>query len=152
VSCIWALAYPGQQYNHWVVFLEIEPDLSVKVDMTQYDYGEMAVLFLSEKSYGYSHSAAHRRSFSTMRGPTVGDIIDLIFTTDENNVKLDSYKLSPTGQGCAYWTYNFIERIEKAGYIERGAAGVVFEDIQWHWADNRKASQLGLRNRQGEFV
>jgi len=71
-----------------------------------------------------------------MRSPTVGDIIDLIFIADENNVKLDGYRLSPTGQGRAYWTYNFIERIEKAGYIERGAAEVVFEDIQWHWANN----------------
>jgi hypothetical protein len=120
--------------------------------MTQYDFGEMGVLFLHEKTYGSSYSAAHRRSFSTLGSPTVRDILDLIFIADENNVRLDSYKLSPTGQGCAYWTYRFIERIEKAEYIERGAAGVVLNDIEWHWVDNGKSSQLGLRNRQGEFV
>jgi hypothetical protein len=132
--------------------LEIDPDLSVKVDMTQDDYSEIGVLFISEKSYGHSHSAAHRRSFSTRGNPTISDILNLIFTADENNVKLDSYKLSATGQGCAYWTYKFIERIEEAGYIERGAAALVFDEIQWHWASGRAESQLGLRNRQGDFV
>jgi hypothetical protein len=132
--------------------LEIDSELSVKVDMTQYDYSEMGVLFISEKSYGHSHSAAHRRSFSIRGNPTVSDILNLIFKADENNVKLDSYKLSATGQGCAYWTYKSIERIEEAGYIERGAAATIFDAIQWHWASDRAESKLGLRNRQGEFV
>jgi len=49
-------------------------------------------------------------------------------------------------------TVLFIEKIAKAGYAERGAAGVILNDIQWHWASNRKASQLGLGNGECEFV
>lgn len=120
--------------------------------MAQDDYSEIGTLFISEKSDGYSNEAAHQRSFSTRGNPTVGDILDLIFTTDEYNHKLDSYKLSATGQGCAYWTYKFFERIEEAGYIEWGAAELVFDDIQWHWAGGQAESWLGLQNRQGEFV
>ena len=53
-----------------------------------------------------------------MGSSTVGDILDVIFTADANEANLDCYKLSPAGQGCAYWTY----KIEEAGYIEAGAA------------------------------
>jgi len=45
-----------------------------------------------------------------------------------------------------------MERIEEAGYIEPGASAVVFDDIQWHWADGQAENELGLRNRKGEFV
>ena len=151
VNRIWALAYAGQQYNHWVAFLEVNSGLSVRVDMTQFGYSEMGVLFLSQKLYAYSYHAAHRRPFATTGNPTVGNILSLI-SADENDVKLDRYKLSPTGQGCAYWIYKFMERIEEAGYIEPGASAVVFDDIQWHWADGQAENELGLRNRKGEFV
>ena len=120
--------------------------------MTQFEYSEMGVLFLSQKSYAHSDNAAHRRQFSTTGNPTVGDVLDLIFTADENNVKLDCDKLSPTGQGCAYWTYKFMERIEEAGYIERGEAAAVFDEIQWYWARSKAENKLGLQNRTGKFI
>ena len=152
VSCIRTLAYAGQQYNHWVAFLEVNSGLSVKVDMTQFEYSEMGVLVLSQKSYACSDHVAHRRQFSTTGNPTVGDILDLIFTADENNVKLDCYKMFPTGQGCAYWTYKFMEKIEEAGYIERGEAAVVFDEIQWYWDSSKAENKIGLQNRKGEFM
>lgn len=152
VSSIWTLAYTGQQYNHWVAFLEVNSGLSVKVDMTQFEYSEMAVLFLSQKTYAYSAYAAHRRQFATKGNPTVGNILDLIFAADKNNVKLDRYKLSPTGQGCAFWTYRFMERIEEAGYVECGESEVVYDEIQWHWVGGKAENNLGLQNRQGEFM
>jgi hypothetical protein len=120
--------------------------------MTRYGYLEMGVLFLSEKNYGYSARGAYQRRSSIMGNPTVGDVLDLIFNTDENNIKLDCYKLSPTGQGCAYWVYKLMERIERAGYIERGEAGATFEDIQWLWDDGHRQYKLGLQNRKGEFM
>jgi hypothetical protein len=132
--------------------LEGNPEHSVKIDVTQFDYSEIGVLFLSEGSNVYSEQAAHRRQSSTTGNPTVGNILDLIFTADENNVKLDCYKLSPTGQGCAYWTYKFMERIEEVGYIEHGEAAAVFEEIQWYWDRSEAKYKLGLQNRQGVFM
>lgn len=87
-----------------------------------------------------------------MGNPTVGDVLDLIFTTDENNIKLDCYKLSPTGQGCAYWVCKLMERIERAGYVGHGEAAAVFEDIQWFWQGHKRQHKSGLQNRQGEFL
>ena len=120
--------------------------------MVQYGYSEMGVLFLSEEDYGYSPSSAYRRRSLVMGNPTVGDVLDLIFATDESNIKLDRYKLSPTGQGCAYWVYKLMERIERAGYIEHGESEAVFEDIQWFWQGHKQQHKLGLQNRQGQFM
>lgn len=120
--------------------------------MTQFECSEMGVLFLFQKSYAHSDQAAYWRQFSTTGNLIVGDVLGLIFTADENNVKLDCYKLSPTGQGCAYWIYKFMGRIEEAGYIERGEAAVVFDEIQWHWVSSNAENNLGLQNRKGEFM
>ena len=120
--------------------------------MAQSGYSEMGVLFLSEKSYAHSDHPAHRRQFLITGNPTVGDVLDLIVNADENNVTLDCYKLSPTGQGCAYWIYKFMERIEEAGYIERGEAAAVFDEIQWYWARSKAENKLGLQNRTGKFI
>jgi hypothetical protein len=143
------LASTGLQYNHWVTLLQVTEALYVQINMTRVDVSEDGVLFLSEDCFPLH--TAYQRWLAIVGYRTVGEILDLIFDV-KTDIKLSCYKLSPTGQGCAYWTYRLMERIEDAGYIETGASAAVLEEIQWHWANNQADSWLGLRNRKGEFL
>lgn len=119
VTNIVICGYPdeGGGANHWVVFLQVGPMRSVKVDMTLSADGVTGVILLSSKSYGYSDNFIVHVNIPTLNHPTVQDILDVITKNGR-----DRYKFSVNGEGCRHWIYVFICDLENASYIASGSA------------------------------
>jgi hypothetical protein len=135
VNHIWVAAYllPNSRVHHWVAFLEVDNEESVKLDMTVSGDGSTGLLMFLGKEYVGSVNAAYQMSFPTIGSPTVQQIFDLITTPDNNNRRLDRYRFSAQGNGCAFWTYNFLLRVEQAGYLAQGTATQVWNAMQYYY-------------------
>lgn len=154
VTRIWVAAYPLQNssVHHWVAFLEIVGGRSVKVDMTVSGDGSTGLLMFSSKRYVGSLNAAYQISFPTIGSPTVQQIFDLITTPDNNNRRLDRYRFSAQGNGCAFWTYNFLLLVEQAGYLAQGTATQVWNAMQYYYIGGVAQGQVVVEGeRAGTF-
>jgi hypothetical protein len=157
VTSIWVAAYPLQnsKVHHWVAFLELgATNESIKVDMTVSGDGSNGLLLFWAKDYVGSVNAAYQISYPTMGGPTVQQIFDLITTPDQynNNRRLDRYRFSEQGNGCAFWIYSFLLRVEQAGYLTQGTATQVWNAMQYYYVGGVAKEQVVVQGiREGTF-
>jgi hypothetical protein len=156
VTRIWVAAYPLQnsRVHHWVAFLELVGGRSVKVDMTVSGDESTGLLMFLAKQYVGSVNATYQISFPTIGSPTLQQIFDLITTPDphNNNRRLDRYRFSAQGNGCAFWTYNFLLRVERAGYLAQGAATQVWNAMQYYYIGGVAQEQVVVQGeREGTF-
>ena len=153
---IWITAYPlpNSRVHHWVAYFELPDEKSVKLDMTVGGDGSTGFLVLLPKTSVGSTTAAYQISFSTIGSPTVQQIFDLIITPDQhnNNRRLERYRYSAQGNGCAFWIYNFLLRLERVGYLAQGSATQVWNAMQYYYVDGVAQKQVVVQGtREGTF-
>jgi hypothetical protein len=75
-----------------------------------------------------------RVKYPTINNPTVQQIypqssrftICLQLLTKTMSNWTVNYRFSPQGNGCAFWAYTFLVKIEVAGYLDTGTANQVW--------------------------
>jgi hypothetical protein len=149
VTRITLSAYPkngARDVNHWVAFLETGAEESVKVDMTPGADGSTGVILFAPKPYLQTDKAVFDIKFPTLNNPTVQQIYDLITTPDpyNNNQTLERYRFTADGDGCRYWIYRFILRVEQAGYLAQGTAGQVYQYVCNFWTSPTQYTPLAI--------
>jgi hypothetical protein len=154
VTHIWVVGYtvvPQSRVHHWVVFLQISETESIKVDMTPLsDY--KGVLQFVYKGYAVTERAAFRVQYPTINDPTVEQIYNLLTIPDQNNVRMDRYKFSPQGNGCAFWIFTFLLKMEARGYLAEGTANEVREYMKYFYVRNVSQGPAQVQGeRQGTF-
>ncbi|KAG6249590.1 hypothetical protein E4U49_008180 [Claviceps purpurea] len=120
----------GNQANHWVVYLEISPIHSVRLDMSP-GLGDDAVrgrLSISTKNCTYTNNMLHHFAFQTRGEPTVEDFVKLI-----NANGLQRYDFTPEFEGCAFWVYILIAYLEQAHFVAVGSAARTKESVSYFY-------------------
>lgn len=93
-------AGPNTSDNHWSIYLLIQGDGSIRVNMRA-DPGYInGILDLSSHSYLMTNSAIQHWDFATVGIVRVCDIVSLIY-----NYARHDYDMSGGGSGCRYWVY-----------------------------------------------
>lgn len=155
VSDISVVAYhvaPQSRVNHWAVFLHIGPDESVMVDMIPVNMNNTGMIQFHHKNYDVSNRVDFRLKYPTINNPTVQQIYNILTTPDQANVRLDRYKFSPQGNGCAFWTVTFLTKMETLGYLAQGTAAQVWGYMQYYYIGNVAQGPVEVQGeRQGTF-
>jgi len=140
-------AYPPQgnvQANHWVAFLELDGQVSVKVDMTPGSDGSTGVAMFSYRTYRSTMQAVVDLVYETRNNPTVQTILNLV-----TEKRLDKYRFNADGEGCRLWIYKFIKSLEDAGYLDAGTAGTVWNYLSYFWRSS--TDRVAKAIAQGAF-
>lgn len=138
ITDVWVVACtvtPQSRVHHWVVFLQISEEESIKVDMAPVS-NENGVLQFTYKGYDVTDRAAFRVKYPTINNPTVQQIYNLLTTPDQKNIRMDRYRFSPQGNGCAFWTFTFISKMESMGYLAPDTANQVWGYMQHFYVGN----------------
>ena len=117
--------------NHWTMFLELDREKSVKVDITPtYANGEMTGLILLEsKDYTMTNKAVKSLTFSLKDELHVKDVIEIIMRNGR-----DRYIFTDKGEGCRFWVCTVIKDLEMAGAISKGSAVVAVHTLSCYWS------------------
>lgn len=132
--------------NHWVIFLEIAYDHSVRMNMTPGGgpEGLQGELEISTKKYMFTDQTIHRLVFPTRGQPKVEDIVKLI-----NANGLQKYDFCSEWEGCRFWVYTFISHLERVGVIESGSAARTNQSIPYYYLNSLE--RIHRRARKGTF-
>ncbi|KAG6023221.1 hypothetical protein E4U40_004087 [Claviceps sp. LM458 group G5] len=132
--------------NHWIIFLEIAHDHSVRMNMTPGGGpdGLQGELEISTKRYMFTDQTIHRLSFPTRGEPKVEDFVKVI-----NANGLQKYDFHPEWEGCRFWVYTFISRLEREGVVEAGSAVRMKESIPYYYVDS--VERIYREPREGKF-
>lgn len=136
ISVVAYVVASESRINHWTVFLDIgqdEPE-SIMVDMIPVLNNTGMIQFLHESPD--VNRTDFRRQYPTTDTPTVQQIYNILTTPDQNNVRLDRYRFSPQGNGCAFWTVTFLSKMETLGYLAKGIATQVWGYMQYYYVGN----------------
>lgn len=119
--------------NHWVCFLELATDGSVKVDMTPGGGNDWlgGIIMLESKPDKKTSSNIKTMAFESLQSPTVATIMSLI--TKNNR---DKYTFTRDGEGCRFWIYTLISDLEKAGLVAEGSAVEASNTLSYYWSSS----------------
>lgn len=104
--------------NHWSIFLQLGPQLSVRLDMTA-GYGENGLrgkIDVQSKGYAKTFHDIKTLSFQPASGTTVKSILDMM-----SGNGLDKYAFTENLEGCRYWTMRVISTLDGAGILPPGS-------------------------------
>lgn len=88
----------GMSENHWSIYLLLEGDASVRLNMTA-EYGNTTgTLVVNEFSYQLTSSALRHWDYNVVPGVTVQMVRDVVRFQGR-----DRYQFSGGGSGCRYW-------------------------------------------------
>lgn len=117
--------------NHWSCFLEISPQRSVELDMIP-GYGSDGLrgkLMASSKQCAHTDKAIHRLSFWPANGrPKVEEIIRVI-----NDNRLQKYTFTPEWEGCRFWIFTLVSKLERRGIVQSASANRVWNAVSCYW-------------------
>ncbi|KAI0546515.1 hypothetical protein F4679DRAFT_598698 [Xylaria curta] len=129
-------AYPNRNSpedpatNHWVMFLQYSAISSVKVDMYPSKFSGKGILELSSKKYTQSDRAIYSFSIETINGLTVETLADTI-----NKSGLDKYYFTKELEGCRYWIYCIIHKLEEDSYLPAGSTKNAWDSLSYYYGD-----------------
>jgi len=139
--------------GHWVTYLETnDPRDSILIDMNVGADLSTGVVIVQEDPYGSYNKIpiAHCHTFDTGRVPcTVGMVLTLLTMPHSFNdgLRLDRYKFTAEGTGCAWWIYNFITKLEAHEYLAKGSGSIMNDDLHWIWSHEE-----GISPRRDEDI
>jgi hypothetical protein len=88
------------------------------------------IIMFHYKECAITDKYVFRVEYPTINNPTVEQIYNMLATPDKKNIRLDRYRFSPQGNGCAFWGYIFLLKIEEAGYLATGTGNKVWGHMQ----------------------
>lgn len=117
--------------NHRTMFLELDLEKSVKVNMTPtYVNGEMIGLVLLEsKNYVMTSKSVKLISFSPKDELLVRDVMEVIMRNGR-----DRYIFTDDGECCRFWICTVIKDLEAAEEIGKGSGIVAVRTLGCYWA------------------
>jgi hypothetical protein len=126
--------------NHWRIFLELDENTSVSVNM-QYTINGPKQGTMILKSEERSCTKQFVKKVTLELGSAqvhVQEIVELIKTKELHN-----YIFNEDGEGCRYWNLVFLGYMEGKGYIDEGSLGEAREALGYFWyfpaGDDRRA-------------
>ncbi|KAF9013249.1 hypothetical protein BDQ17DRAFT_1321124 [Cyathus striatus] len=131
--------------NHWVFFLDIGHDKSVKLDMTPGWDCRTGILLVQGKSYSYTDNGAKTVEICTTPNTTISDLLEIITKRRER------YRFTESGVGCRFWTV-------VQDWMEAGVTPFTADDmesfkitLEKYWCTFNK--DCGIRELEvGEFL
>ena len=88
----------GMSDNHWSIYLLLQTDSSVRMNMTAELDDPEGSLVLSSLGYGLTTSAIRNWDYPTTPGASVAQIYQLLLSKGR-----DQYSMSGGGSGCRWW-------------------------------------------------
>lgn len=132
--------------NHWTMFLELDREKSVKVDMTPtYTDGELTGLILLEsKDCVMTNKSVKSITFSPKDELRVKNVMEVIMSNGR-----DRYIFTDEGEGCRFWVCTVIKDLEAAEEISKGSAVVAVRTLSCYWASPSEGTHREME--AGEF-
>jgi hypothetical protein len=97
--------------NHWSLFLEIDPNRLVQVDVAPGSPHLPGMVILETKRYNVTNNKVYDVCSQVPAGTTVETILQLII--DKGH---DRYVFAPVGERCRYWLWTFAwDMVEAVG-------------------------------------
>jgi hypothetical protein len=133
--------------GHWVTYLEThDPKDTILIDMNVRADLSTGVLMIQHDPYKSRDKIpiAHCRTFDSGRVPcTFGMVLQLLKMPDSCNdgLRLERYKFTAEGTGCAWWIYHFITKLEGQEYLAEGSASIMNNDLHWIWSHGQPISR-----------
>jgi hypothetical protein len=89
----------GISENHWTVYLLLQDETSIRMNMTATEYGNpRGTLEWASYSYQLTNSAIDNWDYAMAEGVTLQMVSDLVY-----NWGRDQHQFSGGGSGCRYW-------------------------------------------------
>jgi len=147
VQCIHLIAAPNladkhvieglTPTNHWRVFLELDKDASVAVNMQYIANSKNGKMVITSRDDAHTKFIAKHVEFKPVGSGidhpvTVQDVIDVIITNG-----LHKYSFNNIGEGCRHWNLTLFEDLEKQGYIKKGSTDEARETLSYYWRENQ---------------
>jgi hypothetical protein len=152
VSRVSLVSYPLPRagINHWAIFLQVGEN-TVKLDMLPSANLSTGVVMVEHKTDD-KDGRAFETSFPTSAGPTVQDIVDLLTKPDDMGKRLDKYRFTEEGNGCAFWCKCVISAVEMELFLEDATAEAAWDVMQFYYVDGKKQGAVIVAgDRKGAF-
>lgn len=123
--------------NHWDIFLQCGPDLSVRLEIVPGAYpgreGYLARLDIIRHPYGMTRVSHKTVSISPQApGLTVGEFLDAIVRADNHR-----YEFTKDGRGCGGWVRDQFYLFVQCGLIPTGWEARIEAAMTVFWNENR---------------
>jgi hypothetical protein len=145
------LPNPESTVNHWCLFLELDNVSTViKVDMTPGDTLTGLILFHAEPRL--PKGTAFPTGYPVIGSLSAQRMFDMLSISDKLDRRLDRYKFTEDGNGCAYWASQLLLRLEEEKHLEPGTAKDVWDAMKMFYVDGQPRHEVRLKGeREGLF-
>ena len=117
--------------NHWTIFLQLDVNRSVKLDMIpgDGDDGLLGLIVLESKKYHMTNKKIKSLTFIPQFTLLVKDVIALI--TEKGR---ERYTFTEEEEGCRFWICTIVQDLEDAGKIPKESAIESVRTLSRYWA------------------
>ncbi|KAH7324176.1 hypothetical protein B0I35DRAFT_475442 [Stachybotrys elegans] len=118
--------------NHIVLFVELNGNRSVRIQIKQQGIGRDAELVFMSKPYTHSQNMlVIAQAEPTSPNVTVQSIMDTI-----EEMKRYRYRFAKGRKGCRWWTYTVMKDFQGKGLIKQRSAEDVLDAVGLEWAES----------------
>ena len=116
--------------NHWTIFLQLDVESSVKVDMIpgDGDNGLLGFIVLESKTYVMTNKGIKSLTFTPACKLLVKDVINLIMEKGR-----DRYEFTEEEEGCRFWIYTVVKDLEEARKIPKDSTVDAVHTLGCYW-------------------
>ncbi|KAK6516395.1 hypothetical protein TWF506_006305 [Arthrobotrys conoides] len=124
----------GRSVNHWSIYLLLEGDKSVRLNMREKtseewpfhlpedaEYGEPGTMEITVHNYLQSFSTISYWDYQCTGQHTVGNLINHLFRKHYNY-----YTMAIGGSGCRYWVYVVMADFTAEGFVGQAVSNDVY--------------------------
>ncbi|KAL1706692.1 hypothetical protein EV121DRAFT_200890 [Schizophyllum commune] len=114
--------------NHWSIYLQLNEDSSVRLEVIPLDVSAPGVVVLTDKPYGVEKNVACVVTASVPETTTIAHILKPIV-----DKRRDRYQFDAVGQGCRMWALTLAADLVEADVLDAQSNKELSDAISLYW-------------------